>query len=309
MNREQVLELIRETSLFKWFKKTYFQTNIKDYNQNILDNLEVNKYIKELLLNDKPTMISRIGSTELRILENYYSHKTYSEHNKHTIEISSGVFPTDDQTLDKFAKLNFDRISNIDLLGIWFNPFEDVVANEFCSSSKLTILRNLEPYFSDNPWSYYLKDKKVLVIHPFISSIALQYSKREKLFKNQNVLPKFELIQYKPIQSFAGMATDELEYKSWFDALNKMEKDIEKIDFDVAIIAAGAYGLPLASFIKDIGKKAIHLGGATQMLFGVYGKRWENHLDFKDIINENWIKPLNDEKPKTANLLGKSSYW
>ncbi len=309
MNREKILEIIRETKFFKWFKKNYYQTKIKDYNKNFLNISETDEYIKELLLSDKPMMISRLGSTELRVLHDYYLNKTYSNHNRHTIEISSGVFPTDDESLDRFSKLNFENISNIDLLGIWFNPFEDIVANKFCPEAQLTNLRNLEPYFSDSPWSYYLKGKKILVIHPFTSSISAQYIKREKLFKNKNILPEFKLINYKPVQSFAGMADSTLEFKSWFDALNKMQNDIAKLDFDIAIVAAGAYGLPLASFIKDMGKKAIHLGGATQMLFGVYGTRWEQNPDFESIINENWIKPLEEEKPKSADLLGTSSYW
>ena len=59
--------------------------------------------------------------------------------------------------------------------------------------------------------------------------------------------------------------------------------------FDVAIIGCGAYGMPLAAMLKQAGKQAIHLGGATQLLFGIKGKRWEEiktipHLiDPKDI--------------------------
>jgi len=309
MNREKILEVIRDTSLFKWYKKKFYQTNIKDYNQKILNNSETDRYIKELLLSDDPIMIARVGSTELRILHDYYKKKPYSSHNRYTIEISSGVFPTDDDSLDKFSRLNFERIQNIDLLGIWFNPFEDIVANEFCPNAKLTKLRNLEPYFSEDPWSYYLKGKKVLVIHPFVSSIKKQFSIREKLFKNKKVLPEFKLINYKPIQSFAGMSKDLSDYRTWFEALEKMENDISKIDFDIAIISAGAYGLPLASFIKDMGKKAIHLAGASQMLFGVYGARWQDHPDFKPLMNKNWIQPFNEDKPKTSELLGKKSYW
>lgn len=309
INREKVLEKIRKTYFYNWIKKNYYQTKVKDYNKILLNISEANNYIKSLLLNDEPIMISRLGSTELRILHDYYMKKKYSSHNRHTIEISSGVFPTDDKTLDDFAKLNLNNVSNIDLLGVWFNPFEDVVANKFCPEAKLTKLRNLEPYFSNNPWSYYLKGKKILVVHPFSSSIQMQYSKRLKLFKDERVLPEFKLINYKPVQSFAGMAKEGLEFKSWFDALEKMKNDIIKLDFDIAIIAAGAYGLPLASYIKDIGKKAIHLGGALQILFGVSGTRWEENPDFKDIINQDWIKPVDDEKPKSADLLGKSSYW
>ncbi len=302
MNREKILEVVRETGFYKWLKKKYFETDIRDYNQVLLDKNQTDQYIKELLLSDQPIMIARIGSTELRILHDYYYKKRYSKHNRYTIKVSSGMFPVDDENLDRFAKLNFERIANIDLLGIWFNPFEDVIANEFCPNAKLTKLRNLEPYFSNDPWSYYLKGKKILVIHPFVSSIKLQYAKRKDLFADKNILPDFQLLTYKPVQSFAGMSKGLNEYSSWFEALESMENDISKIDFDIAIVAAGAYGLPLASYIKEMGKKSIHLAGATQMLFGVYGSRWEKNPDFEKFINQHWIKPMEKEKPKMLNF-------
>ena len=51
----------------------------------------------------------------------------------------------------------------------------------------------------------------------------------------------------------------------------QMKNQIVKTDFDIAIIGAGAYGFSLAAFIKKIGKKAVHLGGPTQVLFGIKG--------------------------------------
>jgi hypothetical protein len=36
-------------------------------------------------------------------------------------------------------------------------------------------------------------------------------------------------------------------------------------------------GLPLAAAIKAMGRPALHLGGALQLLFGIRGRRWEGH--------------------------------
>ena len=74
------------------------------------------------------------------------------------------------------------------------------------------------------------------------------------------------------MQSVAGNST---EYVTWFDALESMRAQIADKDFDVALIGAGAYGLPLAAFVKDLGRKTLHLGGVTQILFGIIGSRWE----------------------------------
>ncbi len=88
-----------------------------------------------------------------------------------------------------------------------------------------------------------------------------------------------------------------------------MKERIRCIDFDIAIIGAGAYGLPLASFIKNMGKKAIHLGGATQLLFGIKGKRWDNLPYFRKLYNENWVRPLPDEIPDNFQAVESGCYW
>ena len=53
-----------------------------------------------------------------------------------------------------------------------------------------------------------------------------------------------------------------------------MYTEAVKIDFDTAIIGCGAYGFPLAAKLKAAGKQAFHMGGATQLLFGIKGSRW-----------------------------------
>lgn len=305
MNKEQLIEKLKKTSFYPWFRKTFYELKEEDYNQRIIDNSSVSKYIIDNLQNTQPFMVSRLGSIELKILKNYYKKRKYTKKLRFRIKNNAGVFPTDDYSLDKFAKLYFKSISNIDLLGVWFNPFEDVIANKFCPNAKLTKLRNLEPYFSSNPWSYYLKGKKVLVIHPFTSSIEAQYKKRDQLFQDKNILPEFKLITFQAVQSLGGNS----KFETWFNALDYMQHEINKLDFDVAIIGAGAYGLPLASFIKDMGKKVIHLGGSTQMLFGVYGRRWKINPDFQHLINNDWIKPSESDKPKNAALVENACYW
>ena len=82
-----------------------------------------------------------------------------------------------------------------------------------------------------------------------------------------------------------------------------------RMDHTEKTIGAGVYGIPLAVFIKLLCKKAIHLGGCTQMLFGVYGRRWAINPDFQNIINEYWIKPSHNEKPRNAGKVENACYW
>jgi hypothetical protein len=98
-------------------------------------------------------------------------------------------------------------------------------------------------------------------------------------------------------------------FEDWFGAYFFMCDEIMKIDFDVAIIGAGAYGLPLASFVKNLGKTAIHMGGVTQLLFGIKGKRWEDPGYFGWLMNEHWVRPAEHEKPKAFNNVESGCYW
>jgi len=65
----------------------------------------------------------------------------------------------------------------------------------------------------------------------------------------------------------------------------------------------------LAGYIKSLGKKAVHLGGATQILFGIKGKRWEERSDFKQLFNKYWIRPLETEKPINYKKIEGGCYW
>ena len=87
-----------------------------------------------------------------------------------------------------------------------------------------------------------------------------------------------------------------------------MITDIQKLNFDIAIIGCGAYGFPLAAAVKRMGKQAIHLGGATQLLFGIRGNRWENS-ELRRFFNEYWVKPGIDEIPSHAGKIENGCYW
>lgn len=129
----------------------------------------------------------------------------------------------------------------------------------------------------------------MLVIHPFAKSIKRQYEfHRDRIFGEYSdfILPEFASLQVIPaVQTIAGNTGG---YETWFDALKQMENEIDKADFDVALIGCGAYGFPLASYCKRIGKQGIHIGGSLQLYFGIKGKRWDD----KGLYNEFWINRM-----------------
>ncbi len=294
---------------------------------NILSLNESNEYFKEVIESGKPSMLSRLGGVETNCILNYLEVSEYFQANKlkklnaqfkgkrfnwnsdvtYAISNLAGVFPVSQENLAKFSSLYLSKIKNIDGIGIWrFVPGESYLIKRYCPHAAKFDPMVLDPYFFDSPWTHKLKGKKILVIHPFSDSILSQYEKRKFLFKNNKVLPDFELSTVKTVQSIAGNNTC---YKDWFEALEHMKVEIRKNDFDIALISGGAYGLPLAAYIKSLGKCAIHMGGSLQILFGIKGKRWDNHPETARMYNEYWVRPNENEVVKNSHIVEGGCYW
>lgn len=220
---------------------------------------------------------------------------------------NAGFFPADLRLLHNFDNLMLDDMKYVDILGS--NVYEEKYINDrIPQAKKIQLDSYLAPFLWANPWTSVLKGKKVLVVHPFVDSIRKQYERRNLIFNNPDVLPEFKsLILIKAVQTIAGQPC---EFKDWFEALEYMENEIKKEDFDVAIIGCGAYGFPLAAYVKRMGKIAIHMAGWTQMLFGIYGNRWlKDQPQYSKFINEYWVRPSENERPKNLNKVENGAYW
>ncbi|SHG28800.1 hypothetical protein SAMN05443549_103135 [Flavobacterium fluvii] len=317
---EKALKFLRKIYLAIYPEKSNFGRN-----WNMFSNKEYsNDLIYKKLIDDKPCMIARFGSTELELMTNYLGVK-HTEKYKNTknfirgdspawwwepirvkqIKTHSGFFPNDIARINKFCELMIKDIPQVDILGSWLK--EENVFNEELKYTKRVVLEDLEPFFAPNPWTRALEGKKVLVVHPYAETIEKQYEKRNLLFE-ANLLPTFELTTLKAVQSLGGENT---EFKDWFEALDYMKGQIEEIDFDICIIGAGAYGFPLAAYVKRLGKKSIHLAGSTQLLFGIKGKRWEEFIvwPYMNLFNEHWVRPNDNEKPSNAQKVEGACYW
>ena len=283
-----------------------------------------NDLIYNKLMDDTPCMIARFGSTEMLCITNYLGvHKRENIKNYkgfikgktlpwwweksiiNQMQVWSGFFPNNIEKIEQFCRLMINDIHQIDILGSWLNQ-EKFFYKELIGAKRV-VLEDFEPFFAPNPWTRALKGKKVLVVHPFAETIEMQYKKRELIFEN-DLLPEFELKTIKAVQSIAGTIT---EFKDWFEALESMKRAIDKTDYDICIIGAGAYGFPLAAHVKRMGKKAFHLAGATQLLFGIIGNRWEQYLywPYMNLFNEYWVRPGEMEKPQNAKVVEGGCYW
>ncbi len=278
----------------------------------LLDLTETQECIRQLILDGKPALIARFGSNEAACTAagigiRLKAKRKFDNKILKLIYLNAGVFPYGEEMALRFSDISKEAAQQVDLLGWWSSFMQDYLALEVCKKDiLLTKLAFLEPYYSDTPWTVALQGKKVLVVHPFKETIEKQYAKRTLLFKNPNILPEFDLKVIKAVQTIAG--EQDSRFCDWEEALNYMYDEVMQHDFDVAIIGCGAYGMPLAAKIKKGGKIAIHLGGATQLLFGIKGARWDNTLG-KILYNEHWTRPLDTETPSAAKKVENGCYW
>lgn len=293
----------------------------------IKDKDTIQKCISDQIYSGHPLMVARFGSTELTSLENALYMKEKRNNWKyitwhgepsffHIVQAQqlcnlSGFFPFPNENLMfRFLELMRKDMEEVDILGSWRY-------NELCFKKELRKAIKVDreamtPLLCDIPWSIALEGKKVLVVHPFSETIKQQYARREKLFSNNKILPKFELNTLKAVQGLVGEQTG---FKDWFEALQYMKDEIDKIDYDICLLGCGAYGFPLAAHCKRMGKQAIHLGGVLQLLFGIKGKRWETEdiyltkYRYIDYYNEYWVRPSNSERPQQAEKVEGGCYW
>lgn len=297
---------------------------------------KASEMIYDLLASDKPCMIARFGANELNAVVNYLGVNSKSHSifkyiigeqpewwwNKgimYCMQNNAGFFPATPENMQRFGEMMIEDAKEVDLLGSWLND-ESRVLNIIGSQPQSVHLMFLEPFWSNKPWTRALKNKKILVVHPFAELIEAQYNKREYLFEMPDVLPEFQLQTIKAVQSLGGMNN---VFKDWFEALDYMKKEIDKRDYDVCLIGCGAYGFPLAAHVKRMGKKVVHIGGSLQLLFGIIGKRWlskswENPKQstqlskegrYIQLMNQYWIRPDMANTPVNKDMVESGCYW
>lgn len=285
-------------------------------NQIIMGKRRTNLWISDHIRSGKPFMAARFGNTELSVMTSVLKQRIFGNSPETAarfdkwftrLEEGAGFFPGDPALAGKFTDLMLESCKDVDILAMWHCQMDDYVITEYMPQAKLSFLYYLEPWRSKMPWSAALAGKKVLVIHPFEDSIREQYGRREFIFPGTSVLPEFELKTLRAVQTIAG--EKDPRFETWFDALEYMYCEAMKIDFDVAIIGCGAYGFPLAAKLKHAGKQAIHMGGATQILFGIKGRRWVENPRSRLKFNDAWVFPKASETPENSNIVENSCYW
>jgi hypothetical protein len=270
-----------------------------------------NNVISHYLKHNLPFAAGKIGVTELNILHDYINPKCIFEYLRHEVEDIAGLYPYTDETAKSFSDDMLDRLGDVDLIPQWSKQrptFEQYVLDKYCPKAHRTLLQHLEPYYFDKPWTNHLEGKTVLVFSPFAESIIRNYTNLDKIWGGK-IKPNFNLkvARYPfaiPIDSEAKQkySTSQRVYQEYLDILRREV-------FDVGIFGTGWTSLLFTVECKRLNKIGIHLGGSTQILFGIKGQRWREIEEFQPFFNEHWTDPTNEEKPDMYKKVEGGCYW
>jgi hypothetical protein len=241
---------------------------------------------------------------------------------KKNMSVNAGIFPATDEALDDWARhMVTEVLPLMDGVAEWntLNPVQEgEILNMFAPKSKRFPARSLEPYYEPTKatrWTYRIPNRtKVAVVSPFKDSIGAQIPKQHLVWPSLLSEPVWNSeTTIIPIKAYYSPYLDHdrswPEASGWRDAVRQVVREVVESGAKLAIIGAGALSLPIAAALKRRGISAIHTGGATQILFGVKGRRWLTHSVISTFFTEAWISPSADEVPSEARYVEGGCYW
>jgi hypothetical protein len=232
----------------------------------------------------------------------------------------AGIFPPNTSFYLEYNKFYIEHVKNLDCVGIFYFPWELDMFKYYQVKSKKIDFKYQQPDFSvlsteDNSYLPFFRGKKILLIAPFADFLAKRATKET-----------FEAAWAKTgEQWFYPESIDSLEFPYGFeketqekyataiDLFEDIKIKIKDKDFDIALISAAGLAIPLASYVKSLGKFGFDLGGMLQFTFGVYGKRWtegkKNKYYKEHFFNEHWVNVPDNYKPTRTDVCDSGAYW
>jgi hypothetical protein len=284
------------------------------HGETVVNRQEGNDYISSLI-GKRPAAVAKCGASEIRGLRHYLNHRDDQGNSKwwgraaKELHVNTGVYPAEPAIFSRFCQIFLDAMGHLDAQGVWYRRGEESIHRHYAPRAKLIPLTSIEPYYHQNPWSRQLEGKRVVVITPFARSVLQQYQRRQEVWaKLPNLMPNFA--ELRTIRTpLSAALLEKPEYPTWFDAYDDLRRQMEAEPFDVCIVGAGAWSVPLVAHAKKLGAFGIHMGGGTQIFFGIKGKRWDNHNEISAFFNDSWTRPSKNETPGTIRQIENGCYW
>ena len=286
-----------------------------------MDLEQSNHFLIQKLEKNEPFLITRLGIGAETIVTYLTAHNlNIDDRLLRTLQNNAGILCEDYQQIREYSIKYETSLKHSTALAKWdgdmcgLSQYQEYFIRKYDLQCVTTTV--LEPFYCIEsnliPWSHSLFGKKVLIINPFTESFQLQINAGFQMYKDPNkkiFLDGQEFVFYKSYQTSGSNKI----HKNWIETFELMCKDIEKLDFDIALVGCGGYGHPLCDFIfTKMNKSAIYVGGGLQLLFGVMGNRWVNEPFWKELVDKNgskFIRPNANEQILNQTRIENGCYW
>lgn len=171
----------------------------------------------------------------------------------------------------------------------------------------------INPYIAADCYLPALRGKRILLVTTTAALLAERAHKEtfEAIWHNIR-RPWFEPASVSAI-AFPSLfdARVRRDFESSAQLFESVCAQLANQEFDIALIGVSALGVPLAAFVKGMGKVGVSIGGHLQILFGVQGKRWREDPHWQGLYsNDAWIDLPQEYKPKDRiGWADGGAYW
>jgi len=233
-------------------------------------------------------------------------------------EREAGVYPCEPAFARGFVERHAAAVRELDYLGLFGTDSEPAIVRHHRLGCRFVHFSALEPDRStpaDDSLCYlpHFRGQRLLLVAPF-AELLRQRAERDTF---ERVWARIGKRWFAPAAvaavefPYAFEAETQALFPTVLDLGAEICRRIDAVDFDVALIAAGALGIPLAAHVRRAGRIAISLGGHLQVLFGVLGERWRHREEWRRrYFNEAWIDMPERYKPQNwRELTDGGAYW
>jgi hypothetical protein len=277
-------------------------------------------YIKSIIESNSTFFIGRIAGVELKVAYKVLNGLPLNPADELSeLENNAGIRATTKESLTNYVNRLVASYKSCTAIASWpqdgkvfslTGQGQTLISDLTPAIPKISALA-LEPYYFNETisWMSALHNKRVLIIHPFAKTLQKQVPNFDKLFPGRVWFKDCEFQFIQPPLTLAGNHADR-DWEAHYTTFISSPAFRELKDFDIALVAAGGYGMLIADHIYTVlNKSVMYIGGALQIFFGVIGKRWFNNREILNLTNDDWIRPTKEDKPPNFTKVERGCYW
>jgi hypothetical protein len=274
-------------------------------------------HFSDLMQQKGPFFVGRLGGSDYSLLPAFFANSAaYAAPGKFAAAANilmerNGYFDVD-HSYDNFVKFlelyiqSYRRTDaftygNESLLGHMrrnrFKRPDAALLNDVCAGKTLISYQFVEAVSTFlESFSRWASGKTILIVSPFSRSVQKQFERRDDLIKGYR-FPDFRLETFNTKVTYSTFTDTQeslgVETRNWHEECRLLAQKVAAVDFDIALLSCASYSVYLGDFIKNtLGKQALYLGGVLNVIFNIYGERYDTPY-YNGLVNlECQIDPI-----------------